>query len=74
MNPDAWAWSRGGFEHAKFLDSQDWDFSSYQAQECAINLWDHYDNNVIRPFYHVTDTETHKKVCNLYLDMLKLKI
>jgi hypothetical protein len=68
-----WAWSRGGFEHFKFFKSQDWDFSSYQSEECAINLWDDYDHSLVRPYYHVTDHEVHQKLCNLYLDMLKLK-
>lgn len=74
MHKQNWAWNRGGFEHFKFSGASDeWDFSNYVDQECAVNLWDDYDRNVVRPYYHVTDPKIHKKVCNLYLDMLNLK-
>jgi hypothetical protein len=68
-----WVWSRGGFEHKKFNSSSDWDFSQYQQYESKINLWDHYNPSVLRPYYHITDTKIHQDVCNLYYDMLKLK-
>lgn len=68
-----WAWSPGGFEHKKFLDSTEWDFSKYQDRICAVNLWDDYDNSLLRPYYHVTDPNIHHKVCESYLSMLDVQ-
>jgi hypothetical protein len=72
MGNTNWLWSRGGFEHYKFSESQSWNFSSYQVEESTINLWDDFDHDLLRPYYHVTDFTIHQRVCNLYLDMLKL--
>lgn len=68
-----WAWSRGGFEHKNFLNSQpSWNFDAYVNRECDINLWDHYQPNVYRPYYHVTNFDIMQSVCDSYKKMLKL--
>jgi len=71
---NSWAWTRGGFEHKLWGENnRQWDFSNFNDREIAINLWDYYDPKVIRPYYHVTNTEVIKKVCNQYSTMLKLQ-
>ena len=68
-----WAWTRGGFEHRSFDTIGEWDFSQWELNECAVNLWDHYDPKLIRPYHHVTDNSIIEKVCNTYIDMLGIK-
>ena len=67
-----WAWSRGGFEHRLFNTVNEWDFSAWQDKHCDINLWDHYDNTLARPFYHVTDNAIKQSICDTYINMLNL--
>ena len=67
-----YAWSQGGFEHKMWESTNWWDFSAYKDHECKINLWDYYDSNVIRPYYHVTDKQILQDVCNEYINMLNL--
>jgi hypothetical protein len=76
-----WAWSRGGFEHPRFSQSahpkfnpysSHWDFSRYQANHCAINLWDDFDQLRRRPYFHVTGDEVKEKTCDHYIRMLGL--
>jgi hypothetical protein len=81
--PDTnWAWSQGGFEHARFVASDHpkfnkcsshWDFSRYQNNHCAINLWDDFDQQVRRPYFHVTDPDLKKQTCDTYIKMLGLQ-
>lgn len=68
-----WAWSQGGFEHPSFASGVSlWDFETYRDRECQINLWDHYQPNVYRPHYHVTDASILQKVCEQYSILLSL--
>jgi hypothetical protein len=67
-----WAWSQGGFEHKSFNPTVTWDFSKYILHECPINLWDEYDNTLIRPYYHITDTNLIENVYIQYAKMLNL--
>lgn len=67
-----WCWSQGGFEHTNFKNSVAWDFSQYRNKESQINLWDKYDRQLIRPFYHITDIQVHQKTCDYYIKMLNL--
>lgn len=67
-----WAWSRGGFEHHSFTTVDDWDFSKWAPYECSINLWDHYDPKLARPYYHVTDKKIINEVYKEYGNMLQL--
>lgn len=68
-----WSWSRGGFEHSTFSNSQqDWNFTEYSSRECDINLWNHYCPDVYRPHYHITNKEVIQNVCNTYKKMLHL--
>jgi hypothetical protein len=71
-NIKAWAWSRGGFEHKKFNPIREWEFESYISHESNINLWDYYDPDVRRPYYHITNKELLQTVCDQYLDMLQI--
>lgn len=70
---DNWIWNRGGFEHKKFQNSSQWDFSRYSQNESIINLWDDYDNSLWRPYFHITDQALLEKTCNYYINMLNLK-
>ena len=72
LSNSKWAWSSGGFEHKNFTNATTWNFSDFENRQCKINLWDKYDNSQVRPYYHVTDQIIHKKICDLYLDMLSL--
>lgn len=68
-----WAWSPGGFDHSSFSSSgKKWNFDQYQSTICPVNLWDYYQSDKIRPWFHVTDRAIHRKVCNQYIEMLKL--
>lgn len=71
-NLKSWAWSRGGFEHKNFKNSESWDFSKFKNNEISVNLWDHYDSSIDQPVYHITDPHVHRTVCNHYLTMLQL--
>ena len=68
-----WAWSPGGFEHGSFGNIKNWDFDLYRSQMCPMNLWDYYDPTKIRPRFHVSNPDIHQRVCNHYIDMLKLQ-
>ena len=72
LKSNQWGWSRGGFEHSKFKNSNRWNFDAYTQNESNINLWDDYDNTIERPYYHVTNIQIHQKVCKHYIDMLNL--
>ena len=67
-----WIWSPGGFEHPKFNDTLSWNFDNYKHYQSSFNLWDEYDRNLTRPYYHVTNKIIHQKVCDSYLKMLQL--
>lgn len=72
MREKTWAWSIGGFEHTSFDTPNQWDFSKYANNHCPINLWDNFDRNLKRPYYHITDKKLLQKVCNQYINMLEL--
>lgn len=72
-NLKSWAWSRGGFEHKHFKNSNCWNFSKFQHNEIPVNLWDYYDNSIDQPVYHITDPHVHQTVCNHCLTMLQLQ-
>lgn len=67
-----WAWSLGGFEHTKFKSNNTWDFSEYSNYQCPINLWDNFDRDLVRPYYHITDKNLLQKTCDYYIHMLNL--
>ena len=68
-----WAWSQGGFEHASFANaSVHWEFDQYATTKISANLWDYYDPKLLRPYYHVTNSNVHQNVCNQYIKMLQL--
>ena len=69
-----WAWSRGGFEHKNFSSQleNNWDFYQYIDHETTFNLWDEYVPNTHRPYFHVTNEEASKRICNDYIKMLNL--
>lgn len=69
-NLKKWSWSRGGFEHPKFGNVLEWDFSKYADTHCPIDLWQYYDRSIIRPYYHVQDKDVLKNLCNYYLNLL----
>lgn len=68
-----WVWSQGGFEHPKFGGHGQWNFSKFALHESAINLWDDFDRDLWRPWYHITDISVHKQVCEHYQAMLQLQ-
>ena len=71
---DSWAWTRGGFEHSTWGDNnRQWDFSNFLDKEITTNLWDYYQPEIIRPYYHVTDEQVIKKVCNQVTNLLHLQ-
>jgi len=73
VNLEDWAWTQGGFEHSVFSNACQWDFSLYQSQHYKdINLWDYYDPNLKRPYYHITDKHLLENVCNGYATKLNL--
>lgn len=69
-----WAWSQGGFEHKNFSDNQYPEFNQYRSKECSTNLWDHYVQDQVRPWFHVTDFAVHQNVCKSYSDILQLTL
>jgi hypothetical protein len=57
---------QGGFEHPSFsaVGTDYFDkFNQYRSEYC---LWDYTQTRNLRPYYHVTDTTTHKNVADYY--------
>jgi hypothetical protein len=69
-----WVWSQGGFEHDSFNPVMEWDFSDYRDKESIYNLWDYYDPQKLRPYYHVEDPELIKNICTYYKNRLQLSV
>lgn len=65
---------QGGFEHPKFGNVKNQYFKSYQQYFSKICLWDYVDKQLIhRPYYHITDTNTHKKIAEYYYKLINDK-
>lgn len=59
--------SQGGFEHGSFEKIQPAYFDKYRKYFSKINLWDFVVPPLqLRPYYHITDKEIHKKVADYY--------
>lgn len=69
-----WAWSQGGFEHKNFSSVEYPEFDQYRSKECSVNLWNHYIQDQLRPWYHVTDIQVHQNVCKSYEEILNLSL
>jgi hypothetical protein len=66
-----WLWSRGGFEHKNFKNAKSWLFD-FADREVDYNLWDYYDAQSTRPFYHISDVSVIETACKHYSNMLNL--
>jgi hypothetical protein len=69
-----WIWSQGGFEHKNFHPKSQWNFEEYRGNESIYNLWDYYNPEQLRPYYHVDDPEIIKQVCMYYKKVLQLSV
>lgn len=58
---------QGGFEHASFGSKQQY-FSRFAQYRSAVNLWDYARTRSYRPYYHITDSVTHRAVADYYLE------
>ena len=56
---------QGGFEHTKFGATQEY-FKAWNFYRSKYNLWDHGDSKLHRPYFHITDQNTHNKVAEYY--------
>ena len=56
---------QGGFEHAKFGVTTQY-FEKYNKHRSKYNLWYHGDSKLHRPYFHITDQNTHNKIAEYY--------
>jgi len=61
---------QGGFEHAKFGVTTEY-FTKYNKYRSKYNLWDYGDSKVYRPYFHITDQNTHNRVAKYYLEQTR---
>jgi hypothetical protein len=58
---------QGGFEHSKFGGSTKLYFKKFDQYRSQVNLWDHGNTALYRPYYHITDPDIHKSVADYYI-------
>ena len=58
---------QGGFEHSKFGGSTKLYFKKFDQYRSQVNLWDHGNTALYRPYYHITDPDIHKFVAHYYI-------
>lgn len=62
--------SQGGFEHPSYGGSKEY-FQNFDSYRSDINLWDYAKKRTHRPYYHITDIDTHRRVADYYHDKFK---
>jgi len=58
---------QGGFEHSKFGNFGKVYFAKFEHYRSQVNLWDHGNTALYRPYYHITDPNIHKSVAEYYI-------
>lgn len=58
---------QGGFEHRANKNY----FQHYNHRKSKKNLWDYTDTRTYRPYYHITNVNTHKQIAEYYLNAIK---
>lgn len=57
---------QGGFEHASFGGEKDRYFTDYDHRRSSINLWDYGSTQDERPYYHIKEAATHRRIAEYY--------
>ena len=61
---------QGGFEHPKFAGTANDYFTKYKDHFSKINLWSYTDTRPYRPYYHITDANSHKEIADYYINVI----
>ncbi len=56
---------QGGFEHSSYGGTGQY-FAQYTQYRSRYNLWDHVTTREFRPYYHITNDQTHTQVAEYY--------
>ena len=56
---------QGGFEHTKFGATLEY-FKGWNFYRSRYNLWVHGDSKLHRPYFHITDQDTHNEIAKYY--------
>ena len=65
-----WAWDQGGFEHHSFGADQEY-FKLFDRYRTGTCLWDHAKTRSWRPYYHITDKQTHEMIADRYAEWIE---
>lgn len=60
---------QGGFEHASYGVKEKY-FKNFDKFRSKFNLWDYANVRVHRPYYHITDLNTHKQLADYYAEII----
>jgi hypothetical protein len=63
--------SQGGFEHANFHPVSTDYFAKFNQWRSNVNLWDYTVTREYRPYYHITDQQTHQQVADYYIEKIR---
>jgi hypothetical protein len=61
---------QGGFEHPSYGAVSTNYFSKFDSYRSDYCLWDHASIRNLRPYYHITNSDIHKKIANYYADQI----
>jgi len=64
---------QGGFEHPRFGGSREY-FAEFVAQRSDINVWDYGTTVDERPYYHIKEAETHRRIADYYYTEITQRI
>jgi hypothetical protein len=62
---------QGGFEHPSFGAERTDYFTKFRSSFSQVNLWDLGNTVDERPYYHIKELPTHRKIADYYYEQIK---